>query len=458
MSIQDINTDKLFRDRLHKIEIAPPPEVWDRVAGSLYSRKNRGVALFMWWSASAAMLLFAFIGAWYLFDSGRDNSLLLTSLVGVNNQNINLDTKLFVSQSLSIELSQPNFDAFHEAILAENRRLHLQSSHIKQQDSITYKKMQLRSELLEYDDELVVDLVGNINSLSSADKAIVESNLLTMNNKSDRQYEARWLLGIKGSPIFNFDVSKGFNDADFSNHSNVDQSNIITSYKPSFAGGMLFAYKANKRLKITSGVQYNEVSQGASGIPVSFAGQNWLNNMIDESYGRYYGSNESNDAAYQNENTIELSTQTGIANVTLPGGIKLNSLSKAESYIVDVVDNYSFKQIAAYVEVPFVLQYRIVDKRFGLYLNGGFNTNFLVNNSVQLTNDNKIVAKGITEDLRTMAFSSSMGMGIDYMLSRHFILNIEPTMKFYLSTLNDKSVFTAKPYTFGVFSGITFQF
>ena len=458
MSIQDNHTDKAFRNKLQHFEIAPPPEVWEKVAGSLNGRRNRGRALLMWWSGAAAMLLLAFVGGWYLSESKHTDTLLTTERAKVSNPSIKLNSTHTVNHIISVELAHPNFNGFNEAVLAENQRLRLQSAQNFQRETISFSKMQSRKELLNVDNELVLALTENNKTLSEADKAIVEANLLALADKNEVKNEAKWFVGVKGSPIYNFDAPSGFKDADFTNQPNMVQNNVTTSYKPSFAGGMLFAYKASQRLKITSGVQYNEVAQGASGMAVSFAGQDWLFNTIETSYERNDAPKTTPEYTYQNVNNIVLNTQTGIANVALPGGVELSAVGKAENYAGNGIENYDLKQLAAYVEVPLLMQYRIIDKRLGLYLNGGVNTNFLVNNSVQLKNNNEIVASGITEGLRNLAFSSSMGMGLDYMFSKHLMFNVEPTMKIYLNTLNDQSVFTAKPYTFGVFTGITYQF
>ncbi|HOO84032.1 MAG TPA: outer membrane beta-barrel protein [Prolixibacteraceae bacterium] len=458
MSIRDNHTDNAFRDKLQHFEIAPPPEVWDRVAGSLNGRKNRGRALLMWWSGAAAMLLLAFVGGWYLSENKQADTLLMTERDKDSSPYIQFNSSHKVNHTISVELAHPDINGFNEAVLAENRRLRLQSAQKVERETIYISKMQSHNELLKTDNEFVLALVENDNALSETDKAIVEANLLALADKNEGQKEGRWHVGVKGSPIYNFDAPSGFKDAVYTSQPNVVQNNVTTSYKPSFAGGMLFAYKASQRLKITSGVQYNEVAQGASGMAVSFAGQDWLFNSIETSYERTDAPKGSPDYDYQNVNNIVLNTQTGIANVALPGGVELSSVSKAENYADNGIENYDLKQLAAYVEVPLLMQYRLIDKRWGLYLNGGVNTNFLVNNSVQIKNNNEIVATGITEGLRNLAFSSSMGMGFDYMLSKHLMLNVEPTLKIYMNSLNDQSVFTAKPYTFGVFSGITYQF
>ena len=88
----------------------------------------------------------------------------------------------------------------------------------------------------------------------------------------------------------------------------------------------------------------------------------------------------------------------------------------------------------------------------------GINTNLLVSNNILVYNEQNIVGKGATEGLRDLAFSSSIGVGLNYELSKHFSLSFEPTVKLFLNTLNTQNRYNSKPYTLGVFSGISYQF
>ena len=140
-----------------------------------------------------------------------------------------------------------------------------------------------------------------------------------------------------------------------------------------------------------------------------------------------------------------------------PDGVALASV-KTYSVTSESNQNYNFEQSAGYIEVPLLMHYQLIDKRFGLHLIGGVNTNILVRNNVSLANQNQVIAQSTTEGLRPVVFSSSVGMGLNYGLSERFSLNFEPTLKIKLNSLNTQSGYDAKPYTFGIFSGITYQF
>jgi len=51
-----------------------------------------------------------------------------------------------------------------------------------------------------------------------------------------------------------------------------------------------------------------------------------------------------------------------------------------------------------------------------------------------------------------------LGMGFKYGLSRRISLNVEPRIKYYLNSLNSNSSVTYKPYTIGVFTGLSYEF
>jgi opacity protein-like surface antigen len=54
--------------------------------------------------------------------------------------------------------------------------------------------------------------------------------------------------------------------------------------------------------------------------------------------------------------------------------------------------------------------------------------------------------------------SSSLGMGLEYNFSKKLSLNLEPTFRYYLNTFNEPAGTAIHPYSFGVFSGISYRF
>jgi hypothetical protein len=65
---------------------------------------------------------------------------------------------------------------------------------------------------------------------------------------------------------------------------------------------------------------------------------------------------------------------------------------------------------------------------------------------------------GKTEGLNPLMVSSSLGMGMEYNLTDKFSLNLEPTFRYYLNPFGEFSGMKTHPYSFGVFSGLTYKF
>jgi hypothetical protein len=85
-------------------------------------------------------------------------------------------------------------------------------------------------------------------------------------------------------------------------------------------------------------------------------------------------------------------------------------------------------------------------------------SNLLVANSVYASSDDGKYQIGETGDLNPLTFSSSIGMGLEYNLSRNFSLNMEPTFRYYLNSSTVIQGIKLHPYSFGIFSGLSYKF
>jgi hypothetical protein len=108
--------------------------------------------------------------------------------------------------------------------------------------------------------------------------------------------------------------------------------------------------------------------------------------------------------------------------------------------------------------MPVILRYKLIDKSVDFNLIGGLSYNLLVNNSVHTVIDGSKYTVGKTAGLNPFMVSSSMGMGIEYSLSEKFSLNLEPTFRYYLSPFGEMAGLRIHPYSFGVFSGLSYKF
>jgi hypothetical protein len=105
-----------------------------------------------------------------------------------------------------------------------------------------------------------------------------------------------------------------------------------------------------------------------------------------------------------------------------------------------------------------MMRYKFIDKKLDFNLIGGVSYNMLVNNSVFTMADGNKYPIGKTEGLNSISLSSSLGMGVEYNFSEKFSLNLEPTVRYYLNPYNESTGLEIHPYSFGIFSGLSYKF
>jgi hypothetical protein len=76
---------------------------------------------------------------------------------------------------------------------------------------------------------------------------------------------------------------------------------------------------------------------------------------------------------------------------------------------------------------------------------------------VLLESDNLVTEMGEANNVNSLNFSANVGMGLNYEFAPKLQLNIEPVLKYQLNTFS-KTAGDFRPYSIGVYSGITFKF
>jgi hypothetical protein len=108
--------------------------------------------------------------------------------------------------------------------------------------------------------------------------------------------------------------------------------------------------------------------------------------------------------------------------------------------------------------MPFILRYKMIDRSIDFNLIGGVSYNLLVNNSVYTYVNGSKYPVGETGGLNPFMLSSSLGMGMEYNLTQKISLNLEPMFRYYLNPFSEAPGIKTHPYSFGVFSGLSFRF
>jgi hypothetical protein len=254
---------------------------------------------------------------------------------------------------------------------------------------------------------------------------------------------SRWSISALATPTYYSNLNLGENEA---------AKNLIKSEKAaiSYSGGVAFDYKVNKRISVQTGLYYSSFGQKVTGVS-SFAGFHSFNES--KSGSNFVVQTSSGTITSSNNDIFLMDNNTGTRVLT--------------RYTIDVFDPYkadlqyidnSILQNFNYLEIPFFLKYKVIDRKVDFNLVGGLSYNLLISNSAYSVSGGEKYFIGKTAGLSPTTFSSSLGLGMEYNLSSKISLNFEPTFRYYLTPVSGSVGSTVHPYSFGILSGFSYKF
>ncbi len=439
MNEREANIDIVFRNGFKDYEVLPPPEIWDKIQ-PVIGRKRKSVILLRSAAMIAAIISISFL------------AYRLSREIPTVSENQNLPV---INKSVPL-LKNPS--AQDNSKMAEKLRTNANSRksiEIKEGPAVTISpenepiitavpKLSPEAELWAEKDNypLAGQLAGVVKIPAKAIYFKENFNLNTLPVPEPLKAADRWSIAAMASPTYFSQLNSGKDEL---------SRQLMASEQPlvSYSGGLAVSYKISKRISIQSGLYYSSVGQEVGGIS-SFGGFRQYDNTKGA---RNFEVLTSNGMIYTNNADVFLSDRAGDRVMTQYTSDVFDPGKASLQYI-----NNSLKQNFSYLEFPVVLRYKLVDRTLDINLIGGLSYNFLVNNSVYTINDGTRYPIGKTEGLSVMTFSSSMGMGMEYNFTKNISLNLEPTFRYYLNPFNDMTRTYIHPYSFGIFSGISYRF
>jgi hypothetical protein len=437
---REANIDIVFRNGLKDYEVLPPADVWDKVRPAVRI-KQRPVIILRAAAMVAVVLSLSFLA--YKWSMNLSDQLGDSSLAVIPESGIQSD--------LSSERSISRKDA--TPVVARLEQVKFVSNNETDISVPVVSDGQLAPVLDSVDPENGPSFKGNSlkskNETINLDKSFPGKYKPALNSPvvvsevPAKAESERWTIAALVTPTY----YSGFN----TDH-NAITSMLVSKEQPivSYSGGVAFAYKINKRLSVQSGIYYSSLGNELSGIS-SFAGF--------EPYDKTKG-----------DHNFEVLTTDGTVYTNNSDVFLVDNISEARistRYTSDVFDpakadlqylNNSLTQNFTYLELPLFLKYKLVDKTLGFDVIGGLSSNFLVNNAVYSTVNGGKYQVGRTEGMNPVALSSSLGMGMEYNFSKNISLNLEPTFRYYLNPFTGTDGTRVHPYSFGIFSGLSYKF
>ncbi len=260
--------------------------------------------------------------------------------------------------------------------------------------------------------------------------AIAENNkeaIVTEKTKKEKP-EHRWNVAPNVAPVFYSSLGNGSSiDPNFAD--NPQKGDVNMSY------GVQVSYALNNRWSVRTGVNNVDLSYSTSGIEVGTGPVALALGSVD------YGGRNVVTTVFDKGALANAAPSNGFGEI----------MPKSTQGDARLIQNIN------YYEVPVELKYAVLDSKLGVNVIGGVSTLFLGSNEISVKADNFNTVLGDANNLSSVSFSTNVGLGLDYKLSKKFTFNIEPMFKYQLNPYTDSSV-SFKPYYLGVYSGFSIKF
>jgi hypothetical protein len=457
------NIDELYREKLQNFEKDPPAYLLENILAAA-GVQNRTRKLLFWRIAGvAAALLLAFVAGWQ-FNS-RDRVDLKPQTVMTKNPALKPETQAIIQSETKI-VSNPAEPSYSLVATLPHVNQVKSSKSIKSvsvseitpgssmDESLLLKPLNSRFSKIPCETASVKQLQERKTNEASSewteksiDQQIMEQNQKLAVVQNADKGKGRWMVGAQVSPAYNISNSS---------HSAQYASNMLaaeSTHSVDLGAGLTVAYKPGKRWSVQSGVYYSGMAQN-SGVSGS---QNSKNSFAPGLAADYVNTSVNVDAS---SNKLSMNSTAGVIELKgIPAQIILGSKLESNSVTPAVfASDVQFTQNFEYIEIPLCLRYTLIDSRFGVEMMGGFSSNLLVGNETYMQGTSGKSLVGSTKDMEPINYSGTMGVGLKYSLSKRIFLNVEPRVKYYLNSLNSNSSVSYKPYTIGVFTGLSYQF
>ncbi len=456
-----------------KQEVAPPQEMWDKIASSLDAKKPaKRIMLFRIAAAAAILIGVLLSGILFMLPDTNDDKLLLSDSKEATSRSSSENEKT-TSQNLEQASSKhkeeikettiSDISSYKENIsaftAAGTSSAHIKTDSIYDVKEFSTKPIQL--EKITHKPEVpffttnkvkVKTLIAqtsrdhwkerfNVNYFDSQNKAVESTTF----NK-----ERKFHICGSISPVYSFRQTGGSRnmiEPSFSANYSYQEKGVLYP-----GGGLNLNLQLNKKWSLESGVRYARLGQEVN---------NHINNEQFYSVTADFASSENSSlkqmSLYNSMGNIKQHRQASeysseILNTDNPQRLLLG---------FGAFNNYDdekgqLEQLIDYIEVPITLRYSLLSRHVKISLATGLSTNWLISNNVYVLTNNERKKIGETEGLSSMSWSTHAGINLAIPLFGPLSFSMEPRINYFLSDINLDYPVKFKPYSFGIYSGIQY--
>lgn len=465
--------DEVFRDKLRNYREVPPADSWAYIKDAVGEKSGRKILMPVWRIAAGIAIL---ITAGYLFHSVRKPE------------------RAVITEKREVQAEAPEKTTSVEQTVRkdevvakdQNEKNQIYKKKPESNESIipldvtTAEKESNLVQAVSYDSDsvnkisVIIMTPGPEGGIHIADlpyglvpfkvipdriperRALQTSKIIRTEIpvKTDEKLNAKkdiWSLTAQLSPVYSYRNLIVDDQASITSL-NQSESGIV-----SLGGGLQVGYKASDRISFYGGLMYARLGLEVNNVVrYSIISQNT------------YGS-ETMVTPGNRVNTYALNNSTGIINSDKLDAVVINPKSsntsissnqdmKTDIFSYNLSSDDKIDQYFDFLEIPFLLRYRVLKGKFNMNLIGGLSTNILIGNSVYLISDEGKSRIGQTENIHNINYSGNVGIGFDYDLGKKFLFTFEPQFRYYLNSINENNLVSNRPYSVGMYTGIRYIF
>ncbi len=255
--------------------------------------------------------------------------------------------------------------------------------------------------------------------------------------------QSRWSAGIMGAPGFSYRSLSTGSTGGF----NKDLYNNIESGIMSFSGRLVVSYRISERLSVQTGIDLMKMGQSienmhlyspSSYLDIVTPGFSTASNSLGEistTGSRVLFSDQRSYTEYDREK-IQWSGYRQLSGTGRPRVV----------------------QELQYIQTPLVFRYLILSGKFDLLASSGIGASFLAGNRVSYRTEDENIMIGRTGNVKNFGISGIVGIGMEYRLPNNMTFILEPRLTHFITSANTGAQHHFRPYSFSLYSGISFRF
>jgi hypothetical protein len=475
MQINREHIDELLFRKIGNMEMTPPEDGWQRIENEL-NHHNKTVHRFWMAAASIALLLSTFATAFYLYKAEskggvatiaisnlvRDNATVVSNSAA---QPANRTTQGNIRPAAQpVEAANITDPAKNGATVA-NAQNSFPGTEAGSSQNVSASQSQNTntvSALSKTQTPVYADTPWKANQMQSMNRKRVELLMGKLGNKpmsipenkpvdkpimmasnvpvyddfypfeiptESKKPNNKWEISGQFAPTYSYRV---ITDPDNKKKSDFsDNESALLAY----SGGVKVAYQVMSRFSVQTGVFYTQMGQTINNLYVS----------SNNTYARNFIRTSSGSVAV----TSNMKSSVG------DSGDERIAAAVNASYTATST-KYQMVERMDYLEIPMLLRYKLVDRKFIFSVLGGMSTNILVSNNVFKDNGDELIKDGTLLKARPVNYNSSFGLGMSYQINSSLLIGVEPLFKYFLQSYTTDN--TNHPYSFGIFTGVVYQF